>query len=130
MEPMPNVLTINGGSSSIRFAFFEAGQTIKRLLQGKMERIGSDDAGLAIDHGSGRAPTLIKVGAKGRVTAIGFLLDWLASQALFETVEGVGHRVVHGMLHTDPERVTAKLLAELKRVARFNPGPCPREVNL
>jgi acetate kinase len=33
---MPNVLTINGGSSSIRFAIFEAAQTPRRLLQGKM----------------------------------------------------------------------------------------------
>ena len=127
---MPNVLTINGGSSSIRFAFFEAGQPIKRLLQGKMERIGSDDASLAVDHGSGRAPTVIKVGAKGRATAIGFLLDWLESQALFETVEGVGHRVVHGMLHAEPERVTAKLLAELKGIVPFDPEHLPREIEL
>jgi len=127
---MPNVLTVNGGSSSIRFAFFEAAQPMKRLLQGKMERMGSDDASLAIDQGSARAPKLIKVEAKGRATAIGFLLDWLESQALFETVEGVGHRVVHGMLHTDPERVTAKLLAELKSIVPFDPEHLPREIEL
>src|ERR1700678_2728111 len=130
MKPMPNVLTINGGSSSIRFAFFEAAQPVKRLLQGKMERIGSDDASLAIDHGSAGAPTLIKVEAKGRATAIGFLLDWLESQALFETVVGVGHRVVHGMLHADPERVTANLLDELKRMVPFDPEHLPREIEL
>ena len=39
---MPNVLTINGGSSSIRFAIFEASQPPQRLLQGKLDRIGSD----------------------------------------------------------------------------------------
>jgi acetate kinase len=127
---MPNVLTINGGSSSIRFAFFEAGPPMTRLLQGKMERIGSDDATLAIDHGGARAPAVMKVGAKGRATAIGFLLDWLETQALFETVEGVGHRVVHGMLHTEPERVTAKLLAELKSIVPFDPEHLPREIEL
>ena len=41
---MPNVLTINGGSSSIRFAVFEASQPPRRLLQGKIERIGGADA--------------------------------------------------------------------------------------
>jgi acetate kinase len=122
---MPNVLTINGGSSSIRFAFFAAGQPMKRLLQGKMERIGSDDATLIIDHGGARPPTAMKVGAKGRATAIGFLLDWLESQTLFETVEGVGHRVVHGMQHADPERVTANLLDELKRMVPFDPEHLP-----
>src|ERR1700733_9235090 len=130
MESMPNVLTINGGSSSIRFAFFEAAQPMKRLLQGKMERIGSDDATLTIDHGGARPPTVMKVEAKGRATAIGFLLDWLESQALFETVEGVGHRVGHGMRHAEPERVTAKLLAELKGIVPFDPEHLPREIEL
>jgi len=46
---MPTVLTINGGSSSIRFAIFEAGQPPKRLLQGKMERIGGGGASLTVD---------------------------------------------------------------------------------
>jgi len=40
---------MNAGSSSIRFAIFEAAQTQRRLLQGKMERIGSNDATLSDD---------------------------------------------------------------------------------
>jgi acetate kinase len=127
---MPNVLTINGGSSSIRFAIFEASQPPRRLLQGKMERIGSDDASLTVDHGAGSAPTHIQPKIKEHGTAIDFLLDWLESQPLFKTLNGVGHRVVHGMLHTAPARVTTQLLDELKRIVPFDPEHMPREIDL
>jgi acetate kinase len=127
-EPVPNLLTINGGSSSIRFAVFAPERPPKPLLQGKMERIGSDDANLCVDHGPERAPTRIKAAIKS--SAIGFLLDWLESQPLFNSIGGVGHRVVHGMQHTDPERVTAQLLDELKSIIPFDPEHLPREIEL
>jgi acetate kinase len=127
---MPNVLTINGGSSSIRFAIFDASQPPKRLLQGKMDRIGSDDASLTVDDGGGSGPTHIKAEIKESAAAIDFLLDWLESQPLFKTLGGVGHRVVHGMLHTEPERVTTVLLNELKSIVPFDPEHMPREIEL
>jgi acetate kinase len=127
---MPSVLTINGGSSSVRFAVFEAGQPPRRLLQGKMERIGSKDASLTVDHGVDCAPTRVKVDIKKSATAIDFLVDWLESQPLFKTLDGVGHRVVHGMLHTEPELVTTELLDELKSIIPFDPEHLPREIEL
>jgi acetate kinase len=129
-EPMPNVLTINGGSSSIRFAIFEASQPPRRLLQGKMDRIGSADTSLTVDHGDDSPPTHIRAEIKDSAGVIDFLVDWLESQALFKTLGGVGHRVVHGMLHTAPERVTAALLNELKSIVPFDPEHMPREIEL
>jgi acetate kinase len=125
---MPNVLTINGGSSSIRFAVFAANRPPKRLLQGKIDRIGSRDANLTIEQGDG-SPIRVPAGIAGR-SAADFLLDWLQSQPSFAAVGGVGHRVVHGMLHSDPERVTPELLAELKRGIPFDPEHLPRELEL
>jgi acetate kinase len=124
---MPNVLTINAGSSSIRFAIFEAHQSPKRLLLGNIERIGSDEASLTVDHG---APMRIQTQINQHGTAAEFLLAWLESQPLFKTLNGVGHRVVHGMLHTAPERVTAALLDELKSIVPFDPEHLPREIEL
>jgi acetate kinase len=127
---MPNVLTINGGSSSIRFAIFEASRAPRRLLQGKLDRIGSADASLTVGHGGDSGQTHIKADIKTSAAAIDFLLDWLESQALFKTLAGVGHRVVHGMLHTAPERVTEELLSELKSIIPFDPEHMPREIEL
>ena len=36
----PSILTINGGSSSIKFALFEEGEQLRQILEGAIERIG------------------------------------------------------------------------------------------
>jgi acetate kinase len=127
---MPNVLTINGGSSSIRFGIFSAARPPRRLLKGNMERVGSGAASLTVDPGAGHEPARFEAGAGKQATAIDFLMDWLEAQPLFGTLCGVGHRVVHGMLHTAPERVTPELLEELKRIIPFDPEHLPREIEL
>jgi acetate kinase len=38
--------------------------------------------------------------------------------------------VVHGMTHSEPERVTPKLLAELHRIRPYDPDHLPREIEL
>ncbi|MGB8906715.1 MAG: hypothetical protein WCC88_23340, partial [Candidatus Sulfotelmatobacter sp.] len=49
MEPAnPRILTINGGSSSIKFALFEAGDSLQRILEGGIERIGLPQATLRV----------------------------------------------------------------------------------
>jgi len=41
MKPAnPRILTIHGGSSSITFAPFEADDSLRRILEGGMERSG------------------------------------------------------------------------------------------
>ena len=42
------ILTINGGSSSIKFALFEAGDSLRRILEGAIERIGLPEAALRV----------------------------------------------------------------------------------
>jgi acetate kinase len=49
MKPAnPRILTINGGSSSIKFAVFEAGDSLRRILEGGVERIGLPEATLRV----------------------------------------------------------------------------------
>ena len=39
MKPAnPRILTINGGSSSIKFALFEAGDSLRRIIKGGIDR--------------------------------------------------------------------------------------------
>jgi len=41
MKPgYPRILTINGGSSSIKFALYQTGEPPERKLYGKVDRIG------------------------------------------------------------------------------------------
>ena len=55
MKPAnPRILTINGGSSSIKFALFKAGDSLRRILEGGIERIGLPEAALAGERRDGR----------------------------------------------------------------------------
>ena len=44
------ILTINGGSSSIKFAFYNAEELPLRLLHGKIDRIGLKDSKLTFNY--------------------------------------------------------------------------------
>jgi acetate kinase len=63
-------------------------------------------------------------------SAANSLIDWLEKQIDFKSVKGVGHRVVHGMKHTEPEMVTKKLVDELRRISPNDPDHLPREIEL
>jgi len=129
-QPRPSLLAVNGGSSSIRFALYETGARLRRILDGKVDRIGLPGTRLSFhdrlkDSEGGR-----RITAADHRTAVGVLLDWLEARPAFAAVRAVGHRVVHGMAHTEPERVTPKLLEELKRITPFDPDHMPRELEL
>ena len=125
-----SILTINGGSSSIRFAVYEAGQTPRRQLDGKIDRIGLSGTNFIVHDSAGKPQVPRVLAASDHRTAVGFLLDWLEAQPIFASVKAAGHRVVHGMKHSEPERVTPKLLAELHRIKSYDPDHLPREIEL
>ena len=127
---LPCVLTINGGSSSIRFAVYEAGETLRRRLDGKIDRIGLNGANLIVNDATGKPQAPHRLAATEHRAAVKFLLDWLAAQPVFASVKAAGHRVVHGMRHSKPERVTPRLLAELRRITPYVPDHLPREIEL
>jgi acetate kinase len=123
-------VTINGGSSSIRFAVYEIGETPLRRLNGKIDRIGLRGTSLIVNDPAGKPQVPRRLAAADHRTAVGFLLDWLRAQPVFASVKAAGHRVVHGMKHSEPARVTPKLLAELHRITPYDPDHLPGEIAL
>jgi len=124
------VLALNGGSSSIRFAVYETGPAPRCRLAGKIDRIGLRGTNLTVVAPTGKFPVPRRLAAADHRTAAGFLLDWLETQPVFASVKATGHRVVNGMKHAEPERITAKLLAELRRITPYDPDHLPREIGL
>jgi acetate kinase len=98
-----SVLAINGGSSSVKFAIHEVGTSPAVSFRGRV-----------VDHDA----------------AASRLIEWLEAREEFAAVRAVGHRVVHGMAHTEPERVTLELLDELRRAIPYAPEHLPREIEL
>ena len=125
-----HILTINGGSSSIKFALYEAVKPLKRGLHGTVDRIGLSGTNLTFHDADGEPQTSHKLTAADHKSAANSLLDWLEKQNDFAAVKAVGHRVVHGMKHTAPEIVTQELLAELYRISPNDPDHLPREIEL
>jgi acetate kinase len=126
----PWIIAINGGSSSIRFAAYEAGATPRRQLDGKIDRIGSSGTNLVVNDAAGKPQPALRLAAGDHRTAVAFLVDWLEGQDAFASITAVGHRVVHGMRHSEPARVSSKLLAELRRITPYAPEHLPLEVAL
>jgi acetate kinase len=126
----PSVLTINGGSSSIKFALYEAGKTPKRGLYGKVDRIGLSGTNLTFHGANGKSQADLNLTTTDHKSAVNFLIDWLEKQIGFDSIQAVGHRVVHGMKHTEPEIVTQDLLDELHRISPNDPDHLPREIEL
>lgn len=125
-----HILTINGGSSSIKFALYEAVEPLKRGLYGTVDRIGLSGTNLTFHDADGKPQASRKLIAADHKSAANSLIDWLEAQADFASVKAVGHRVVHGMKHTEPEIVTPELLAELHRISPYDPDHLPREIEL
>jgi acetate kinase len=125
-----SVLTINGGSSSIKFAFYHANGPLQRGLYGKVDRIGLPGTNLTFNASPDHQPASRIIQASDHRSAANSLIDWLEDQHEFMSVGGVGHRVVHGMKHTEPEIVTQDLLDELHRLRPYDPDHLPREIEL
>ena len=126
----PHILTINGGSSSIRFALYQAEATLKRRHYGKIDRIGLSNTNLTFNSSTGNQMEKCSLAASDHKSAANFLINWLEEQSGFETIQAVGHRVVHGMTHSEPERVTPELLEELHRITPYDPEHLPLEIEL
>ena len=126
----PAVLTVNAGSSSIKFALYDIGPSPQRIISGKIDRIGLSGTLFSVDNPHGPSQRNIGINAESHRSAADFLLSYLISQPAFASVKAVGHRVVHGMQYSKPQRVTSALLAELRRIAPYDPDHLPREIQL
>ncbi len=132
---MKNILTLNAGSSSIKFALYRQDQAPRRLLRGQIDRIGHGDAAIEIERldakaGKPSAPERHAIDGGSFDAAADALLAWLQAQPEFAAVAGVGHRVVHGMQHSEPEPVDDTLLDELRRLTPDDPDHLPGEIRL
>ena len=74
---MKNVLSINGGSSSIKFALYEIGEPLRKIFEGSIERIGLPMATLRV-KGLDQADNFSKeIEAGDQKVAVGILMDWI-----------------------------------------------------
>lgn len=109
------ILTINAGSSSIKFALFEQGAALRRLERGSIERIGLADG-------------------PDQKAAIAQLLQWVESHGAGSShgrLGAVAHRIVHGgPKYSAPVVLNPAVLTQLKALSPFDPEHLPQELRL
>lgn len=124
------ILTINSGSSSLKFALFEMAEEAERcLLNGRIERIGVDHGLLHVRDEAGATLADEEIAVPDHEAALEVLLSWLREQRGEQIAHAVGHRVVHGGPdHTRPELITPELMAKLKDLIPLAPDHLPQEI--
>ncbi len=124
------ILTINGGSSSIKFALFELGEPPRRVLEGRIERVGLPGTTFTTE-GADRQKTSETIHAPNHTTAVNVLMDWLEKDIGRNALRAVGHRVVHGgPKYSRPQRITGELVEYLRQLSPFDPDHLPEEIEL
>ena len=126
----PFILTINSGSSSVKFALYRIDGSLERILYGKVDRIGLKGTSLDFNNLTKKKKGNIKIEVSDHKSVANFLIDWLEKQIDFSLLNGVGHRVVFGMKHTEPELITKELLNELHRIIPYDSDHLPAEIEL
>jgi len=128
MKRAEYVLTINGGSSTLKFALF-TGEASQRVLSGKIDRIGLADTVLEVGGDSALPPERQPIEAADHARAAAALIDWLAPRVGTDAIVAVGHRVVHGgNRYSEPQPVSEEVVAELRRLSRIDPTHLPGEI--
>jgi acetate kinase len=126
-----SILTINGGSSSIKFGLFSVHDSLRRILHGEISGIGLSQAVLRVDGLSPGDQLSRIVGQADHVAAGETLMKYVEERVPHGALTAVGHRVVHGgPTYSDPERITAAMIEALRGLSPFDPEHLPEELQL
>lgn len=123
-----SLLTINGGSSSIKFAVYQTGNQLSRSCYGQIDRIGLRDATLDFVAPNASAPKHSTFASLDYASATERLINCLEEHVQLQSLAAIGHRVVHGMQHTEPQFITPELLVDLHRIVPCDPQHLPGEL--
>jgi acetate kinase len=133
MQPAnPRILTINGGSSSIKFALFEVvSGSFKRIQEGIIERIGLPESTLRVKGLNQDDNYTRSVTASDHAMAADILVNWIQERCGHDVLAAIGHRVVHGgPKYSGPQRITTEMIEELRQLSPFDPEHLPEEILL
>lgn len=120
------ILVLNAGSSSLKFALFDAGEVLAR---GQIERI-NDAPRLTLSSGEASKHDFTVEGS-GHEAVVAPLLDWVNEVLDGRPLAAVGHRVVHGGRDfTTPRRVDRDVLERLRSLIPLAPLHQPHALTI
>lgn len=120
---MSQVLTLNAGSSSIKFSVYRGGEIPRVVTSGLIDAVGSEDATLTIGQGTDRKT--MALGQIDHAQGVRAILGAIGADG----ISAVGHRIVHGGIeHDRPVLLDEAILDRLDRLSSFAPLHQPHNI--
>ncbi len=129
MADPDKILTINSGSTSLKFALFQMASLERRLLSGKLEHIGAGEGLCEAKDAEGTAVWQERIPLPDHRAGLARFFSWLESVSPTGGLDSVGHRLVHGgPAFGAPRLLTSPVLQRLQDLSGLAPEHLPHEL--
>jgi acetate kinase len=129
--PIPAILVINSGSSSIKFAVFNDAN-LSELVKGQIDGIGSHASFKAKSPDLRIQETITwpqELAPQDHGAALKIILEWLHHVLSYVHIQAVGHRVVHGgAIYLEPILINDSVIHELESFYALAPLHEPHNI--
>ncbi len=128
MRGNPNILVVNAGSSSVKFAVY--GVDLVLRLNGQLQGIGTKPRLTVVDADcAALVDTWLEPQDANAHTLLATMTDWLERHLGNDRLAAIGHRVaLGGLSHSGPAVVTPQLIAQLQSLTPLAPLHLPRNI--
>lgn len=124
MRDNAHILTINAGSSSVKCSVFRVAD-MSEVMRTSVENIGQPTSRITINEAT-RA-----IVVPTHAVAAELLIKAITKEIALDAIQAVGHRVVHGGPdYYKPQRVTPRVMSNLKALIPFDPEHLPAQLML
>jgi acetate kinase len=118
------LLTINSGSSSMKFAMYGLDESARPVLSGKL-----DSTGMRVLDAEGAMLLESPLELKDRDRSTQRLFDWFRENGYLDGIVGVGYRIVHGgPRYKEPVLIDLDVINELRRIIALAPDHLPDQI--
>jgi acetate kinase len=122
------ILTLNSGSSSIKFGLFEAKENTQKLIHANISSIGSDETLCIIKSPDNKIMLEEDIHAKDHESAIQYFLKWLNKES-YNYLMAAGHRIVYGgPNYTNATFISEELMDTLEQYISIAPDHLPQQL--
>jgi acetate kinase len=124
------ILTINSGSSSIKFGLYSVGRVETVVLSGSVAGIGLGSGMFHVRDRDGKTMIEKHLQPVEHSEALKEIIEWLHGNPGAYHFDAVGHRLVHGgSRFSRPHLITPGLIETLHELMPFAPDHLPQEIN-
>jgi acetate kinase len=120
-------VTINAGSSSIKFSLFDA-NSLSQESTGSITGVGFAHGKFSV---SGIQDASQDIVVSDHQAALDLLKQWLEEHVRLDRIGAIGHRIVHGgSKYSEPCVITDQVVADLHAITALDPTHLPVQINI